>query len=410
MLTETSARSRTLEEFKDKLRWWYETDHRGFKTMFHAAMSHIVPPPPETKPEVWYDWKNASFEKLLNFFDEWYAWQPDVYSGLNYIQRFSWINYENDYGMVFLTSGPGLEMTEDFTDLQGDQMDAPASKDLADKWIAQLGSKMDDFYVPPGGFTNFNQFFVRRLVDQSKRPIAAADDAGVVVAPADCVINMIVDDLTVDTPIPVKTVTMNIRQLLNNSKYADKFVGGTAVSCILMPDMYHWYHTPVPGLVVESHDDIGGVYYGFRNLPQLLNKGNVGYGYDYQAFAEFRRGYYIIETTYVDDPAKPESFSSGYVGAVPVGLNSIASVQCLEEFRGIPSSQKPPVPVAKGQKIGNFQYGGSLNILLFEKNRFPALQLLQGQRIGLMERPERAEGLFANPWQSQGRRRGFLAL
>ncbi|WP_242888097.1 phosphatidylserine decarboxylase [Actinomadura litoris] len=404
MLTESTARPKTLGEFKDKIQRWYDTDHRGFKTMFHAAMAHVVPYPPETQKEVRFDWKNADFATLLQFFDDWYKWQPDVYNGLDYIQKFSWINYENDFGMVFLTSGPGLEMTADFTDLQGDQMDSEESKALVDKWIEQLGSKMDDFHIPEGGFDNFNRFFIRELRDKSRRPIAAEDDASVVVAPADCVINMIVDDLTESTPIPVKSVTMNVRQLLNDSEYADKFIGGTAVSCILMPDTYHWYHTPVPGTVVESRDDIGGVYYGMRNFPQLLNKGNVGYGYDYNMFTDFRRGYYIIATTYIDDPAAPDRPSEGFVGVVPVGLNSIASVQFLDEFKRIPG-QNPPVTVTKGQKFGNFQYGGSLNILLFEKNRFPALQLLQGQRIGLMERPKRAEGLFANPWQAQGRLR-----
>jgi phosphatidylserine decarboxylase len=190
---------------------------------------------------------------------------------------------------------------------------------------------------------------------------------------------MIVDELTDTTRLPVKTVTMNVEQLLNNSKYAKHFVrtgehaGGTAVSCILLPDTYHWYHAPVTGKVVEAHDDIGGIYYGMRDFPRLLNKGDVGYGYDYSMFDDFRRGYLIIETT-----------DYGYVGMVPVGLNSIGSVEFMDQFKDIRDTAQA-VPVRKGEKIGCFKYGGSLNILLFEHGRFPALRLLQGQRIGYLD-------------------------
>ncbi|MCX4964014.1 phosphatidylserine decarboxylase [Streptomyces sp. NBC_00654] len=112
----------------------------------------------------------------------------------------------------------------------------------------------------------------------------------------------------------------------------------------------------------------------------------------------------IIKTQY------PESTESdpveGYVGMVTVGLNSIASVNYLDKFRNV----NGPVPVTKGEKIGNFKYGGSLNILLFEKNRFPALQMLQGQRIGVLEQVERTNGLFTGSYHTQsGRRRPLNA-
>jgi len=89
---------------------------------------------------------------------------------------------------------------------------------------------------------------------------------------------MIVDDLTEETKIPVKTVYLNVKTLLNNSPYAVRFVGGTAVSCILMPDMYHRYHAPVSGVVLESNEDVAGEYFGIKDFPHLLNKGDVGYG------------------------------------------------------------------------------------------------------------------------------------
>ncbi|MFC5723929.1 phosphatidylserine decarboxylase [Streptomyces gamaensis] len=398
--------STTLDGFLRKIRTWYGDDHKGFKTMYDAAVRNVVPYPDDTPKEVRCDWKNQDIEFLCSFFTEWYHWQPGVHTGLDYIEKFSWLNYENDYGMVFLTCGPGYEMTADFTHLQGLQMDeeTPEAQQLIHRWVAELGPKRMKDYEHKDWKT-FNEFFVRELSDAEKvRPISAPGDNSVVVAPADCVINMIVDELTDTTPIPVKSVTMNIAQLLDGAECAERFIGGTAVSCILMPDSYHWYHAPVAGEVVAARADIGGVYYGMRDFPELLDKGDVGYGYDYSMFDNFRRGYVIIRTEDKDDDG--HLVGEQYVGLVPVGLNSIASVNFLPKFT---PPFKRPVPVAKGEKIGNFMYGGSLNILLFEKDRFPALQMLQGQRIGVLEQPERTAGLFNRSYHRQSLRLRPLA-
>lgn len=138
-----------------------------------------------------------------------------------------------------------------------------------------------------------------------------------------------------------------------------------------MPDTYHHYHAPVSGQVVESHEDVAGEYFGIDDFPGLLNDDNVGYGYNYSVFEHFRRGYLVIKT---------EKY--GHVGMIPVGLNTIASVIFEDKFKAVTSAN--PVKVVKGEKIWHFKYGGSLNILLFEEGRFPSLNILQGQQIGLL--------------------------
>ncbi|MGY0458956.1 phosphatidylserine decarboxylase [Kitasatospora sp. cg17-2] len=399
MSQDFSPPSPDLKTFLDRVENVYLNDP-DFKAAFDGAIKGVQPRPEDIKDKVWHDWTGATVKELRSFFKAWHKWGWDqgVHDGLDFIEKFSWITYRNDAGMDFVTSGPGREMLADFTHLQGLQMDDPKSKHLVDRWIKELGpKKMADF--EPGDWSTFNKFFVRELAPGA-RPIDARLDPGVVVAPTDCVINMIVDDLTDSTQLPVKTVTMNVRQLLDGSDYASCFTpsgpgspGGTAVSCILLPDTYHRYHAPVGGEVVEARDDIGGVYYGMKDFPALLDKGNVGYGYDYSMFDDFRRGYVVFRTPYVDHEGKPDGH--GHVALIPVGLNSIGSVQFHEKFRNITKESKP-VPVEKGEEIGYFQYGGSLNILLFEPGRFPALQLLMGQRIGVLEETERSDFLFRN--------------
>lgn len=370
-----STQSDIIGEFVKQVKQWYENNENHFAEKFKKAVENVQDPPAGAGNL--YDWKKKSIDDLCNFFKEWYHWLPSVETGLEYIQKFSWLYYENDAGLTFVTTEPGLTMTKNFVDIRGEYMDSGKQEvlDLIKKWEGELGSQMDQFIIPEGGFKSFNEFFIRE-VKPGVRPIADLTDDSVVVAPADCVINMIDDDLTLDTKLPIKgRQCLNVKELLNNSGYAEYFDGGSAVSCILMPNTYHRYHSPVAGMVVEANDDVAGEYFGIKDFPDLVNKGDVGYGYDYSVFEHFRRGYLVMETA-----------NNGYVGMIPVGLNTIASVVFVDKFKHVTKDDKP-VAVNKGEEIGYFKYGGSLNILLFEKGRFPAIRLLQGQRIGIFDKP-----------------------
>ena len=362
-----------IEKFTDELKQWYQNDTGSFKTDFDAAIAGVKDPPADTDWLVYYNWKGKGIDDLCAFFVEWNDWMPKVETGLDYIQKFSWLYYENNAGHTFIKSDQAKIMMKQFVTLRGAYMDSVASQPLVAEWIKELGTKqMSQFNrTQPDEFNNFNDFFTRGLKDGA-RPLAFPDDNTVVVAPADCVINMIVDDLTEKTAIQAKNVSLKLNQLLNGSEHSKRFIGGTAVSCILMPNTYHRYHSPVSGKVIESNADVMGDYFGIKDFPDLLDKGDVGYGYDYSDFEVFRRGYLIIQTP-----------NYGLVGMIPVGLNTIGSVIFKDTLKRITSSDTP-VPIAKGEQVGYFQYGGSLNILLFEPGRFPSLNLLVKEKIGVI--------------------------
>jgi phosphatidylserine decarboxylase len=392
-------------------------NHHGLEAQYEAGLKDLKDPVPDihrpgkTITNPWKHINGDKFDYLFKFLEKWYLWTPGgATDGLDYIVEFSWISYLNNEGIAFTKTSYGAAMLADFTELQGEFMDSPESKDKIKEVAKGIGQVRMDDYVDPEKpkpeWPTFNEFFIREIRKEA-RPVYTKKGSGAVVAPADCVINMIVDGLTLDTPLQVKNVQMSVSKLLNDSHCAKYFNGGTAVSCILMPDGYHWYHAPVGGEVVESHDDIGGVYYGMANFPELLNKGNVGYGYDYEMFTDFRRGYLIIETQYYD--VDGNETEKGYVGMVTVGLNSIGSVNYLDKFADIKPEDRRKVPIEAGEKIGNFKYGGSLNILLFQEGRFPAVQLLQGQRIGVLEDPNRSTNVFGRSYYSLTRQSNPLA-
>lgn len=364
-----------FDEFEVMLKAWWKRDADGFRTNYINAIRNVQSPPEGTDRSVFEDWKKKEdIKDLIKFLRKWYDWEPDVKTGLQMIQKFSWLYYRNPAGLKFVTAGLGRLMTQYFVVLNGMWYDTPSANasDLIDKWIAELGPEnMGQYQDPPGGkYATFNQFFIREL-KPNMRPISSPRNDGVVVSPADAIINMIDDSVDIDRPLDVKTQKITPRELLNNSDLASNFTDGTALSCILMPDVYHRYHSPVAGNVVEADQDVVGNYFGISDFPKLINGGNVGYGYDYSVFENFRRGYVIIETA-----------KYGYVAVVPVGLNTIASVIFREKFKKVGGTDK--VPIKKGEEIGYFQYGGSLNILLFQKGVFPSVRIPQGQIIGTL--------------------------
>ena len=161
------------------------------------------------------------------------------------------------------------------------------------------------------------------------------------------------------------------------SKYAKYFENGTAISCILLPTTYHHYHAVVSGKVVESREDVAGAYWGIKDFGIFYNAGNFGYGADYSVFEQFRRGYLVIKT---DD--------YGYVAMIPVGLDTIGSVVFEDKFLNV--TLQNPVPVYKGEKIGHFEYGGSLVIILIEQG-ISSLSIPQGQQIGIFSSKKTSE-------------------
>lgn len=364
-----------IDDFIEIIESWYNRDTAYFKDLYLNAIANVNPFPDGTDPSVEYNWKvpeNEALNNLTSFFRDWYAWNPSLSTGLEFIQKFSWLYYENQAGLDFIHSVPGYVMTALFVDINAQKMNSTSSIPLVKQWEAAIGpEKMADYIIPPGGYQCFNDFFSREL--KTPRPINQPSDDSVVVSPADAIVNIIDDNLVLTKPLQVKTQELSVMELLNNSEYAPFFEGGTAVSNILMPTVYHRFHSPVAGSVIEANADVAGAYFGIKDFPELIDKGNVGYGYDYSVFEHFRRGYLIIETQ-----------DYGKVAMIPVGLNTIASVIFNDKFNNLTS----PQPIGKGEEVGYFQYGGSLNILLFEPGVFPSVRIPQGQIIGTMNKKD----------------------
>ena len=362
---------------------YYSKDDTKFKDLMDSAFDNMKQLPPEYSHG--NPWIGKKFSDLVIFLNEWCTFLPTASgshdSGLQGIEKFAWIYYHNPYGVDFVQNSPGREIMQDFAKQRGTFMDSEASTAQVPEWLNDDRIEKEDYYLPDpdapdGGFKSFNEFFARTLKDQDKsRPQTMPDRDYVISAPTDIILNSIPQEITdATTLIPTKGFqALNISDMLDGSEYAEKFIGGKALSCVLMPNTYHHYHAPVSGHVVEAKI-IEDAYYGYDNFPAWVPPdGNVGYyGTDFSVFETFKRGYFIVNTG-----------KYGHVAIIPVGLNTISTIVFNKRFENVTK----PVPVERGDELGHFLYGGSLVILVFESDNYnsSALRVRLGNQIGLFD-------------------------
>ncbi len=254
-----------------------------------------------------------------------------------------------------------------FVEDWGSFLDTPASLVRIQSFYADPRYRMDDYFVSPGGWRNFNQFFARE-VKPGKRPIAGRCDERIIVSPADSVflgVWPVADDATIEA----KGVRYSIPALLDGSPYADAFRGGVFTHAFLNVNDYHRFHTPVAGKVLESRVILG------KMVLEVDRKDDTGaldpldpVGYQFTQ----ARGLLVLE-----------SDSVGLVAVLPIGMAQVSSVTLTPEVG---------TELAKGEEFGFFQFGGSDIIMVFQPNRvrFTAevnKHHLQGEQIGeLIER------------------------
>lgn len=363
---------------------------------YNEAVAHLDPYVIEMGEQMENPWMGTSVKDFVCYFSKWFTFLPQPTSGLGFIVPLTFFYLNNSQALYFLNelqskSGDSPRFTKEifnwtvkFVKERGNFMDSPESAYYMDEWMKYLGPAVKDYIVPKGGYKTFNEFFSRALnPKRNPRPVSNPRDNSILAASADTEINFIESDLTLKTSLKVKTREINVSELLNQSKYAKYFVGGTALSAVLLPNSYHRYHSPVKGKIVESMD-VPGIYNGIQDGEHWFNQGNIGESdTNFSIFEDFHRAYFVIKTK-----------KYGYVAMIPVGLNTISSLHpsvVFDQSTYVPPGSKP-VKVEKGQELGYFAYGGSLNILLFEKGVLEAMSVLQGQRIGQMAPPARLGG------------------
>lgn len=207
------------------------------------------------------------------------------------------------------------------------------------------------WYADTNIWHTFNDWFSRRLIDPSVRPVA--DSA--VVAPADSTPQGIwrVDEdgnLVQKEGVAIKSASFtSVAQLLGEgSAYADAFRGGTLTHTFLDVNDYHRYHFPVSGTIAE-----------IRKIPGVNGAGGITLWDSEQnryVLKDAVPGWQMIETR---DCVIIDTKEYGLVAVLPIGMSQICSCN-WEEGLTVGSE------VRKGDPMGYFLFGGSDIVMVFQ--------------------------------------------
>ncbi len=279
-------------------------------------------------------WHGKSLVDFVKFLGDWLVYNPVPASPAQYIEPFDELA-NSAGGEILFNNNIFSSWFISFLDARGAYLDTRASAQTMYQWMKTPDVNMDDYIVPKDGFETFNDFFLR-AVKPEKRPLGGQGDPTVLVSPADGAVCQIYAN-NLETSFKIKRDELNIRQALNNSVYSQYFVGGPVLDILLWFTDYHHFHSPVTGKVVEIGEYAGSYNYHFADVNW------------YKQLAKHKRACYIFDT--------PEF---GHVAMIPVGFWGVGSI-----ITKIKEGQE----VKKGDQIGNFKYGGSSILLVFEPGR-----------------------------------------
>ncbi len=217
-------------------------------------------------------------------------------------------------------------------------------------------------------WTSFNDFFARKLIDASQRPISSAD----MVSPADSYpkgfYKIDASSRVIGDNVFVKTANIKgVDDLIGKDcPYCKHFANGTLTHCFLDINDYHRYHFPVDGTIVYmqkiSAANAGG---GITKWNQKEKR--------YEYFNEL--GFQMIETR---DCIILQTAQFDYVAILPIGMSQVCSCNLEQDlFVG--------KKVKKGDPLGYFMFGGSDIVVIFDSS-VECVPLIQKEHL-LMGEP-----------------------
>ena len=210
----------------------------------------------------------------------------------------------------------------------------------------------DDWYGDSNIWKTFNEWFSRKLIDPSARPIADSE----VVAPADSTPQGVWDidengDLVQKKGVNIKSANFtSVSQLIGpDSEYKDEFNGGTLTHTFLNVNDYHRYHFPVSGTIkevrkIEATNGAGGITTWDPELKKYILEDAIP-------------GWQMIETR---DCVIIETENLGLVAVLPIGMSQICSCNWEDNV-------KVGAKVEKGDPMGYFLFGGSDIVMVFQE-------------------------------------------
>lgn len=240
--------------------------------------------------------------------------------------------YSSPIGMSFLEL---LVKKKLFSKIYGYTCDKPSSVKKISPFIKELDIDMNEALDAESSFKCFNDFFIRRLTE-SARPINKEPEAFISLGDGRI---FTYENIDLDNIVQVKGFNYSLKELLKDSKTAEKYKEGTCLILRLCPTDYHRFHFVDSG-ICEKTNAINGDYYSVN--PIALKKIPELYCRNKREWCTFH------------------SDNFGDILYVEVGATCVGTI--IQTY-------DPGSKIEKGSEKGYFKFGGSTVIMFLEKNK-----------------------------------------
>lgn len=345
-----------------------EDEKLRFLVLKAIKQSQSINPDKDTNPV-------SNLEELYDFLDwsvsclPWNALNkakfPTLYLNINQSINFFWFLFgqeldelkdSNYYLPTLEYHEPIASWIRDYSNAWGDFLNTEESWN--DEYY-KLQFEDDAFGMSKGWYGNkniwktYNEFFSRRLINPSVRPIGDAE----LVSPADSAPDGYwkIDDngYVIDKEDSLAIKAHKVYKVGNilgiDSNYKDAFNGGTLTHTFLNVHDYHRYHFPISGKIVEMKKIKGVNAVGGHTTFNQETKLYTLNCHDTSWQIIETRDSIVLDTDY------------GLVAILPIGMSQICSCN-FEENLNVGDY------VNKGDPLGYFLFGGSDIVMLFQKD------------------------------------------
>ena len=242
-----------------------------------------------------------------------------------------WI-YEKPLGRLMLWA---LVRTSLFSRWYGFRMKSSSSRARIEPFIREFGVDPEEFEDSVSSYASFNDFFIRRL-KPTARPIAQGENTAVF--PADGR-HLGFNDVSQLELVFAKGQSFDLPRLFGSRDDAMPYQDGALLISRLCPVDYHRFHFPVSGNATKPILINGWLH----SVNPIALRRNLAVLWENKRYLSF-----------VDDKV------FGCVASFEIGATCVGSVSYCESL---------PRRISKGEEKGWFNFGGSMTLTFFQKNR-----------------------------------------
>lgn len=337
---EVSAMATTIERnafirmYIEQMLGEVEPQHQHFTTveMMLKAINYVVGTAPIYKDVSSISWQ-FPLSALMNFWmmtpsGRAVLRMPQLNDHMNKIMKAWCVFLDSKDSLYVLNKGP-----------EGWLNDKAYEYNALDQYV------IPDESDPHWGWKSYNDFFHRDIKPEARK-VDGRGDPSVINSPNDGVAWALQDEVEADARFWLKSQAYSLNDMLDNSPFTERFVGGTVYQTYVNGGAdWHRFTSPIDGTVIGAEKVAGYAWTESDVIEYDPMSGPYSQGW--------AAGVATRALIFIDSGVE----KLGTVCVVPIGLTEVSSVDLFV---------KEGDTVKKGDQLGWFSFGGSSFAIVFQ--------------------------------------------